>query len=250
MESSLLNFAGQDTSSEKGGLGATKIWLHLLGTAIQRKKQSSQARELLRLVCAREGIGIADNELFQPGLELIEFFSTKLNLGLSVAHCSKMIAIALAPREVGIDCETKGKDRNWLGIASQFFTAREVKAIAAAGSKERESVFLRHWVLKEAYIKACRGSVFGDLNRLVVENNRTVRVEGCLMHNTWRAWELELCGCPIAVCSAFGGPLLISQVNRLFPEVTESSVHPSGSSPIEPDADSPSLWPHRSKKLK
>ena len=153
----MLNFTGRDASNEKGSLGATKIWLHLLDAASQRKKQSSRARELLRLVCDIEGIGIAENELLQPGLELIEFFSAKLNLGLSIAHCPKMIAIALAPGEIGIDCETKGKNRNWLGIANQFFTAREAEAIAAASPEERESVFLRHWVLKEAIHQSVPG---------------------------------------------------------------------------------------------
>ena len=237
----MLNFAERDASNEKGSPGETKIWLHLLDAASQRKKQSSQTRELLGLICDIEGIGITENELLQPGLELIEFFSAKLNLGLSLAHCPKMIAIALAPGEVGIDCETKGKNRNWRGIANQFFTAREAEAIAAASSEERESVFLRHWVLKEAYIKACRGSVFGDLNRLVVENHRSVRIEDCTLIARWQAWELELCGCPVAVCSTSSGALLISRVNRLFSGVMGSVVQLSSPSPIGQDSLSISL---------
>ncbi len=216
--------------------GETKIWLHSLDTTRQRQEQSLRTRELLGLICDIEGIGITRNELLQPGLELIEFFSTELNLGLSLAHCPKMVAIALAPGKTGIDCETKGEHRDWLGIANRFFSAREAKVIAATGSEERESVFLRHWVLKEAWIKAQRGSISSDLNQLVVENPHSVRIENPAPDSAgWQAWELELCDCPIAVCSASSGPLLISRVDRLFSRVMDGAVQPSGASPMVQD---------------
>ena len=205
---------------------ATKIWLLPLKTASRRKEQSARARELLKQVCAWEGISPPENALKLPGLQLIEQFSTNLGLCLSIAHCPMMVAIALAETDVGIDCEHQGRNRNWLGIAQQFFTAKEAEAIAAARSDQRESVFLHHWVLKEAYLKAFHGSIFGDLNRLVLEDPRNAIVDDCGRQRSWGGWKLELLGCPIAVCSASSGPLIISQVQSPAFAVIENTILP------------------------
>ena len=193
---------------------ATKVWLLPLEIPCRRKEQSTHARELLKIVCDLEGIVLAEKTLLLPGLQLIEQFSTDLGLGLSITHSSQMVAIALSEADVGIDCEPKGRNRNWQGIAQQFFTAKEAEVIATVNSDQRESVFLRHWVLKEAYLKALHGSIFGDLNRLVLEGPRIAKVDDCGGQRIWRGWKLELFGCSIAVCSASGGPLIISQVHQ------------------------------------
>jgi len=201
--------------ADEGGLVGTKVWLLPLETPCRRKEQSTRARELLKLVCDMEGIAFSEKDLVLPGLQLIEQFSTDMGLGLSISHCPKMVAIALAGADVGIDCEQKGRNRNWLDIAQQFFSAREAEVIAAASSDQRESVFLHHWVLKEAYLKTLRGSIFGDLNRLVLEESRSAKVDDCSSQRTLQGWKLELFDCSIAVCSASSGPLIISQVLSL-----------------------------------
>ena len=202
----------------------TKVWLLALEAPCERRAQSSRARDLLKLVCAMEGLALTENTLELPGLQLIEQFSTRLGLGLSIAHCPGMIAIALAGADVGIDCEQKGRNRNWLGIAELFFTAKEAEVIAASSPSEQESVFLHHWVLKEAYLKVHRGSIFGDLNRLVLEEHRSAKVDGCGSQRIRRAWKLDLFDCPIAVCSASSGPLVIFQVQPPAPGAIEGTI--------------------------
>lgn len=193
----------------------TKVWLHPLERAQRRKQQSALTRELLRTICELEGIALSQNELGLPGLELIELFSSRDNIGLSIAHCPRMLAIALGPGRVGVDCEARGRPRNWRGIASAFFTPGEAQAVSAAKPEDREAVFLRCWVLKEAYIKAIRGSIFGDLNRLVVDSKLGPIVENSDPLNTWTFRETELLGSLIAVCSSCSEEMAFTMVDLL-----------------------------------
>ena len=204
-------FQGQST--------ATKVWLYLLEAAPRRKKQSALARNMLRVICATEGIDLDSSELNIPGLELVELFSSRYNMGLSIAHCRGMLAVAMGPGRVGVDCELQGQRRNWQAIALQFFTPAEAHTISAARPENREAVFLRHWVLKEAYIKAIRGSIFGDLNRLtIVGLVGGVAISECNVQDKWRAWEVEVSGSMIAVCSSQSEAVVLLMLDSLSSE--------------------------------
>jgi phosphopantetheinyl transferase len=194
---------------------ATKVWLHPLESEQRRKRQSILARKLLRAICNLEGIGLSENELRLPGLELIELFSSRDNIGLSIAHCPGMLAIALGPDRVGVDCEVMGRRRNWQGIANVFFTPGEAQAVSAARPEDREAVFLRHWVLKEAHIKAIRGSIFGDLNRLVVDSELGPVVDNPDSTDIWRFRETEQSRSLIAACSSHGEEIVFLTVDLL-----------------------------------
>ncbi len=203
---------------------ATKVWLKQCMPGLKRAAQRHLSRELLDDVCRLEGVLVTKTELALSGLELIELFAAKYQLGLSIAHCSGMIAIALAPGAIGIDCEAKGKKRNWSGIATQFFTSEEAQTIVAAKPDEHEAVFLRHWVLKEAYIKANRGSLFPDLNSLVLVSDGFAAIFDTPSPGTWRSWEMEVEGFPIAICTTSTRRLILSLATASSSEATGCTI--------------------------
>jgi len=209
----------------QGQSTATKVWLYLLEAEPRRKKQSALVRDMLRVICATEGIDLGSSELNIPGLELVELFSSRYNTGLSIAHCRGMLAVALGPGRVGVDCELQGRRRNWQAIAQQFFTPAEAHTISAVRPENREPVFLRHWVLKEAYVKAIRGSIFGDLNRLTVTAlGSELAILECNIQDNWRAWEIEVSGGMIAVCSSQSEAVVFSLVGSLSNDSTTPVV--------------------------
>ena len=177
----------------------TKLWLHPIAGGYRSAGQSALARRLLQGICIEDGINISKIDFALPGLELIEQFSNQLQIGLSIAHCSDMLVVALSHQAIGVDCEAFGRLRNWDGIADNFFSESEAKAIAASEPCEKEALFLRHWVLKEAYIKAIRGSIFGDLNRLILENKDRGRIAGG-NNDGWNAWLVGEGNCIVALC--------------------------------------------------
>ena len=177
-----------------------KIWLLPLKNAPQQKKQSGLARELLRVICIREGFTLNEEELNLDGLDLINLFHCRHELALSIAHCEKMLAVAIGPGRVGVDCEARGRTRNWQGMAKSFFTAGEADVISRTPPEHWESVFLRHWVLKEAYIKAVHGSIFGDLNSLFIDAGGRPALSGGGDSSLWKSWEFEFGGIRVALC--------------------------------------------------
>ena len=192
-----------------------KLWLHPISGGCRSSEQSALARRLLQGICIDEGIEIANIDLTTPGLELIDIFSNHLGIYLSISHCSSLLAVALSHDLIGVDCEAIGRRRNWDGIANSFFTEFEAKAIIAADERMKEPTFLRHWVLKEAYIKANRGSIFGDLNRLVLVNTHSARIEDDGGHGEWHGWLLKEGNCFVALCGLQAEFLLAYRVDQL-----------------------------------
>ena len=148
---------------------STQIWLHRPNNELTgRESQSKTARNLLALACRSSGVRLNQTQLALPGPELIGLIRKEFGLSISITHCPKLVAVALGKGQLGLDCEAAGRTRNWLGIAHHFFTGEEAITISSASTAEHENVFLRHWVLKESYIKSIKGSVFGDLNHLTL----------------------------------------------------------------------------------
>ena len=77
----------------------------------------------------------------------------------SVTHTGDTALFAISDRPVGIDAEIV-KDRPFSSVLKRF-TAREQSEI---GGNSLE--FLKHWVVKEAYIKMLGGTLAHDLKRL------------------------------------------------------------------------------------
>ena len=136
-----------------------------------------------------------------PGLQLMDLFRSEHGLSLSLSHCRQLVVVALAREPLGVDCEAIGRQRNWQGIADCFFSAAEADSIRNASTENREELFLKHWVLKESHIKAIRGSIFGDLNRLVLETDGSetrLSIPGGL-DSPWWAWQGQFGACSLGL---------------------------------------------------
>lgn len=70
--------------------------------------------------------------------------------------------------EVGVDIEDCRRRANALGIARNFFTAREYRALEALPESQRVPEFLRYWTLKEAWLKARGEGIFAGLDRFSI----------------------------------------------------------------------------------
>ena len=166
-----------------------------------RKSQSSNTRLLLKLALKAARISVPARLLGLSGTGLVQSIREHSGLEISLSHCPRMLVIALGREKLGVDCEARGRARNWPGIARQFFTPSEAAVIAATPPGEVEQVFLRHWTLKEAYVKANGGSIFGDLNKLTVGSRSAAHDQG-EDGERWQAWHSVVGNCGISVCIA------------------------------------------------
>jgi phosphopantetheine--protein transferase-like protein len=134
-----------------------------------------------------------------PGTDLIRSVRKQFGIDVSITHCPELVAVATGKGKLGLDCEAPGKKRDWQGIADQFFTPEEANTIRQAGSKRLERVFLQHWTLKEAFIKANQKSIFGDLNRLTVSSAIEVQLKGH-PQEYWQAYSAVVGNCMLGIC--------------------------------------------------
>jgi 4'-phosphopantetheinyl transferase len=70
-------------------------------------------------------------------------------LQFNVSHSGEVGLVAVGGGELGIDIEQMKPRRDLDGLAKRVFTEREREAIAG-----EEAAFYRHWVAKEAFVKA------------------------------------------------------------------------------------------------
>jgi phosphopantetheinyl transferase len=87
-------------------------------------------------------------------------------------------------------------------MADLYFSADEARAIRSLPEHQREAAFLRHWTLKESMVKATRGSVFTDLNRLVLERSGEDPCARTAEPGTWFAWQGQLGDCAAGLVCA------------------------------------------------
>jgi 4'-phosphopantetheinyl transferase len=77
------------------------------------------------------------------------------DIRFNLSHSQGLALFAFARgREVGVDLEIIRSDRDHTRLASRFFSAREVDALAALDPGDRMAGFFRCWTRKEAYLKA------------------------------------------------------------------------------------------------
>lgn len=179
-----------------------QIWLKPLA-GNKRFEQSQSVRLLLKQVCAESGIKLPKDYRTSPGLSLIKKIERQNSVSISLTHCAGMAAVALGKGLLGLDCEQTGKKRRWATIAQQFFPPIEAEIITSAPESEQESKFLRSWVLKEAYIKAIHGTLFGDINKLTLSTPEAIRISGERVKPTevWRVWHIRYGPYHFGVCN-------------------------------------------------
>jgi len=146
-----------------------------------RAEASYAGRRLLEEALSVLHVSPAFLDLDAPFRRLADQLRAGTGLHLSISHSRGVVALALASGPVGIDVEVLDQNRNWSGIADQFFTEKEANTLKQINPGVRRRHFLQSWVMKEAYLKTFHGSVFGDLNRAVlIQGELLVRnMSGC-----------------------------------------------------------------------
>ena len=179
-----------------------QIWLQAV-SANSGRDQSSDARALLRRACEANGTRLPAALLSLPGLELLQHIWREYRLAVSIAHSGAWVAVALGRERLGLDCEASTRNRDWLAISRSFFSASEADVIAAEPPASRRDLFLEHWVLKEAYLKANWGSLGQDLNRLLRVGQSAVRLDqpAPSADAAWSVWSGRYRDCHLALCS-------------------------------------------------
>ncbi len=181
-------------------LDPVQVWLHRPQERLPgRHEQSELARQLLRVALSSVGIRLDEPRISTPGTELIAWLRQEFQLELSITHCPEIVAIALGRERLGVDCETLGTTRNWQAIADYFFTPAEADVIRQTGVIQQEYLFLRHWTLKEAFIKTMRGTIFGNLNDLTLENGKVALITTGDIKQ-WSIWQAETGNCLVGLC--------------------------------------------------
>ena len=110
---------------------------------------------------------------FAPGPHGKPRLEPPSELRFSLAHSGELALLAVASeRELGVDLEWVGQPRDALGLATRYFTNAERAAIAEAPEAERLAVFYRHWVAKEAFVKATGRGLSASLRSFELEAMR------------------------------------------------------------------------------
>jgi 4'-phosphopantetheinyl transferase len=90
----------------------------------------------------------------------------------SLSHTGGLVVVAVTARPaVGVDVERAGR-RTSERVMRRALTDEELHSVAALPPTERAEAFLRHWTVKEAYLKAVGTGLSAGL--------RTVSVDGAL----------------------------------------------------------------------
>jgi 4'-phosphopantetheinyl transferase len=121
------------------------------------RSQFIQGRAQLRRILsaylgqAAETIGLSQTGKPQTGKPSLIDGSLQFNL----SHCQNRVIYAISHGPIGIDLERADRPvRSPLGLAQRFLGPGEIAAIAASQPDRQREIFLKHWVCKEAVIKA------------------------------------------------------------------------------------------------
>ena len=93
-------------------------------------------------------------------------------LPFNISHAGDRALIAIAGSElshVGVDVQMKDRRIDPLLLARRFFTKEESECIAQAPKERQAEVFVRFWVLKEAFVKAVGVGLSGGLDTFCVQ---------------------------------------------------------------------------------
>lgn len=130
----------------------------------RRDYAASQAglREVLALYldCPPEKVTLERRERGKP------FLANGPEFNLSHSGGRMVLAVSLHP--VGLDLEADDRRVRHEGLAAKFFSPAEQRRMAEAPSRERNRLFLRHWVGKEAAVKLSGEGIFLGLRAVEI----------------------------------------------------------------------------------
>ena len=113
------------------------------------------ARGILRKLLAGFTGTAAEKLQFRYGHAGKPILIDRDDIHFNVSHSADLGLFAFAPdRPVGVDVENERPVRRLLDVAQRFMSDEELRTLAAAPDAERNSAFLRSWVVREARLKA------------------------------------------------------------------------------------------------
>jgi len=148
----------------------------------------------------------------------------------NLSHSGDVVAVAVAPADVGVDIEVLREISNAERMARRFFSLDEQSIINDLGGATRDRAFLRIWTQKEAYLKATGLGVGMPLREVETEADPANpphlhaiggdRAEA----ESWTLLEAEI---PGAVCTvAIRGPRPMLEVRQFTPTDLEAKWPP------------------------
>lgn len=103
-----------------------------------------------------------------------------LPLEYNMSHSGKY-AVMVATNEIvcGIDVEKINAERNFLDIAADYFSSKEVIDLKSVLESDQAHRFYTYWTLKEAYIKAKGETIGSSINKVSfdVHHPEQIRVQ-------------------------------------------------------------------------
>jgi 4'-phosphopantetheinyl transferase len=154
------------------------------------------------LAAPPESLRFTANAAGKPSLE-----GAPLHFNLSHSDERALLGVS-ATHEIGVDIEKVRSNIEALAISRHYFFGSEREAIETAPSQERDTVFFRYWVAKEAVLKAQGIGLGFPLDRFRVafsEDGARARIETLdpdRLEGTWRVRMLSTeIGWPAAVAA-------------------------------------------------
>lgn len=96
------------------------------------------------------------------------------DIHFNVSHSAELGLFAFAPdRQVGVDVENQRPVRRLLDVAQRFMSEDEIRSLAATAPEERDTAFLKSWVVREARLKAEGKGVWSTSEEAKARENLT-----------------------------------------------------------------------------
>ncbi len=115
----------------------------------------------------------------------------------NISHSKGLAVCAMHPgMDVGVDVEPLGRQVD-SGTASSVLIAREWESYSESPQAQRSEIFIKYWVLKEAYIKATGRGLFMPLTDFSFEFDQAGNPQLSLTHsegdqvNDWLFFEFQ-----------------------------------------------------------
>jgi 4'-phosphopantetheinyl transferase len=96
------------------------------------------------------------------------------DIHFNVSHSAELGLFAFAPdRPVGVDVENERPVRRLLDVAQRFMSEEEIRSLAATAPEDRDTAFLKSWVVREARLKAEGKGVWSTSEEAKARENLT-----------------------------------------------------------------------------
>lgn len=144
-------------------------------------RKNCVAAYLMLKLALRECFGIKEFELGY-GVRGKPYVKDWPGVFISLSHCKKGCAVAVADCPVGIDME-EIRPFSW-EIAKRVCCGRELQVLREVGKEERDRAFIRMWVGKESYVKWLGTGLFYDVRNVDTTGEmkgRMAEIEECVV---------------------------------------------------------------------